>query len=196
MEDLRSQLTKLTQTLSVREPGKFPSQPYPNPAGQAHRVEASTSQSHKQVQSITILRSGKEIEKPKYPGIMQPTASEPDPEEVSSEESEEPIERKKKEGNEEQSKKEKDVKERSTYEPRPHFPQKLAQSKKSKINAEMYEVFKQVRINIPLLDAIKQTPSYAKFLKDLCIVKRKINIHGKTFLTEQVSSILQFKTPP
>ena len=60
----------------------------------------------------------------------------------------------------------------------------------------IYEVFKQVRINIPLLDTIKQTPLYAKFLKDLCIVKRKINIHGKTFLTEQVSSILQFKTPP
>ena len=57
-------------------------------------------------------------------------------------------------------------------------------------------MFKQVRINIPLLVAIKQTPSYAKFLKDLCTVKRKINVHGKAFLTEQVSSILQFKTPP
>ena len=90
----------------------------------------------------------------------------------------------------------KEVEERSTYEPRPPFPQKLAQSKKSKINAEMYEVFKQVRINIPLLDTIKQTSLYAKILKDLCTVKRKINVHEKTFLTEQVSSILQFKTPP
>ena len=36
---------------------------------------------------------------------------------------------------------------------------------------EIYEIFKQVKVNIPLLDAIKQIPSYAKFLKDLCIVK-------------------------
>jgi len=57
-------------------------------------------------------------------------------------------------------------------------------------------VFKQVRINILLLDAIKQTPSYAKFLKDLCTVKRKINVHEKAFLTEQVSAIFQLKTPP
>jgi hypothetical protein len=30
---------------------------------------------------------------------------------------------------------------------------------------DMMEVFKQVKINIPLLDAIRQIPSYAKFLK-------------------------------
>ena len=35
------------------------------------------------------------------------------------------------------------------------------------------EVFKQVKINLPLLDAIQQIPSYAKFLKDLCTHKRK-----------------------
>ena len=33
---------------------------------------------------------------------------------------------------------------------------------------EMLELFKQVHINLPLLDAIKQVPNYAKFLKDLC----------------------------
>ncbi|XP_052172242.1 uncharacterized protein LOC127788168 [Diospyros lotus] len=110
LEDMRSQLTKLTQTLSVREPGKFPSQPSPNPVGQAHRAEGSSSENHEQVQSVTVLRSGKVIEKPKDPRTM---------------------------------------------------------------------------INIPLLDAIKQTPSYAKFLKDLCTVKRKINVREKAFLTEQ-----------
>ena len=50
---------------------------------------------------------------------MQPTAGEPGPEEVSSEESEEPIERKEKEGKGEQSKK--DVEERPTYELKPPF---------------------------------------------------------------------------
>ncbi|KAL3566429.1 hypothetical protein D5086_031844 [Populus alba] len=49
----------------------------------------------------------------------------------------------------------------------------------------------KVRINILLLDAIKQVPSYAKFLKDLCTVKRKLNVKKKAFLAEQVSVILQ-----
>jgi len=58
-------------------------------------------------------------------------------------------------------------------------------------NTEIFETFKQVRINIPLLDAIKQVPSYAKFLKDLCTMKRKLNVKKKAFLAEQVSVILQ-----
>jgi hypothetical protein len=41
------------------------------------------------------------------------------------------------------------------------------------------------------LDVIKQVPSYAKFFKDLCTVKRKLNVKKKAFLAEQVSVILQ-----
>ena len=41
------------------------------------------------------------------------------------------------------------------------------------------DVFKYVKINILLLDAIKQIPSYAKFLKDLCMVKWKLNVQKK-----------------
>jgi hypothetical protein len=57
------------------------------------------------------------------------------------------------------------------------------------------EVFKQVQINIPFLDAIQQIPSYAKFLKDLVRVKRKTNIPKKAFMTKLVSAILQYKLP-
>ena len=66
MEDIRSQLTKLTQTLSVREPERFPSQPNPNPIRQTNQVEASNSETntHEQVQAAIILRSGRLIEKP------------------------------------------------------------------------------------------------------------------------------------
>ena len=42
---------------------------------------------------------------------------------------------------------------------------------------------------------IKQVPTYVKFLKDLCTVKRGLNVDKKAFLTEQVSSIIQCKTP-
>ena len=56
-------------------------------------------------------------------------------------------------------------------------------------------MFKQVQINIPVLDAIQQVPLYAKFLKNLITVKRKTNVPKKAFLTKQVSSILQCKLP-
>ena len=62
-------------------------------------------------------------------------------------------------------------------------------------HTEILEVLRQVKVNIPLLDIIKQVPTYAKFLKDLCTVKRGLNIDQKAFLTEQVSAIIQYKTP-
>ncbi|GAV58882.1 hypothetical protein CFOL_v3_02415 [Cephalotus follicularis] len=63
---------------------------------------------------------------------------------------------------------------------------------------EMMELFKQVQINIPLLDAIRQVPAYAKFLKDLCTTKRKLKtyIPKTVHLTEQVSAVLSNKLPP
>ena len=56
-------------------------------------------------------------------------------------------------------------------------------------------MLRQVKVNIPLLDMIKQVPTYAKFLKDLCMVKKGLGIEKKAFLTEQVSAIIQSKTP-
>ncbi|GAV64640.1 Asp_protease_2 domain-containing protein [Cephalotus follicularis] len=62
----------------------------------------------------------------------------------------------------------------------------------------MTEMFKQVQINLPLLDAIRQVPAYAKFLKDLCTTKRKLKTHipKMVHLTEQVSAVLSNKFPP
>ena len=59
----------------------------------------------------------------------------------------------------------------------------------------MLEVLRQVKVNISLLDMIKQVPTYAKFLKDLCTVKKGLNVNKKAFLTEQVSAIIECKTP-
>ena len=73
----------------------------------------------------------------------------------------------------------------------PSFPQALKAKKKAINQAEILEVLRQVKVNIPLLYMIKQVPTYAKFLKDLCIVKRRLNVDKKAFLTEQVSAIIQ-----
>ena len=77
----------------------------------------------------------------------------------------------------------------------PHFPQELRKKKNSVNQTEILEVLRQVKVNIPLLDMIKQVPTYAKFLKDLCTVKRGLNVNKKAFLTEQVSTIIECKIP-
>ena len=55
-------------------------------------------------------------------------------------------------------------------------------------------MLRRVNVNIPLLDMIKQVPTCAKFLKDLCTVKKGLGINKKAFMTEQVNSIIQCKT--
>ena len=77
----------------------------------------------------------------------------------------------------------------------PPFPQALRGKKKATQQAGILEVLRQVKVNIPLLDLIKQVSAYAKFLKDLCIVKKGLGIEKKAFLTEQVSAIIQSKYP-
>ncbi|RVW58821.1 putative mitochondrial protein [Vitis vinifera] len=77
----------------------------------------------------------------------------------------------------------------------PPFPQALHGKKGIRNASEILEVLRQVKVNIPLLDMIKQVPTYAKFLKDLCTIKRGLTVNKKAFLTEQVSAILQCKSP-
>ena len=61
----------------------------------------------------------------------------------------------------------------SDYKPVPPFPQALAESRKYKQNKDLRETFRRCEVDIPLLDAIKQVPRYAKFLKEMCTIKRK-----------------------
>ena len=75
----------------------------------------------------------------------------------------------------------------------PSFPQALRSKKKAPQQAGILEVLRQVKVNIPLLDIIQQVPAYAKFLKDLCTIKKGLGIEKKAFLTEQVSAIIQSK---
>ena len=77
----------------------------------------------------------------------------------------------------------------------PPFPQALRGKKKIPNQAEIWEVLRQVKVNLPLLDMIKQAPTYSKFLKNMYTVKKGLGIAKKPFLTEQVSAIIQSKTP-
>ena len=59
---------------------------------------------------------------------------------------------------------------------------------------KIIEIFNQVKINVPLLDAIQQIP-YAKFLKDICTKKRKTNVLKKVFLATNISELLSGLIP-
>ncbi|CAN6445288.1 unnamed protein product [Victoria cruziana] len=62
---------------------------------------------------------------------------------------------------------------------------------------DMLEMFKAVCINLPLLDAIRQVPAYARFLKELCTKKRKSRkVPECVMLSEETSSLLQRRLPP
>nr|GEW45060.1 hypothetical protein [Tanacetum cinerariifolium] len=71
-------------------------------------------------------------------------------------------------------------------------------AKKGPHSEDMWETFKQVKINLPLIDAIKKIHAYAKFSKDSCTQKRKLKVTlpKKINLTEHVSAVLSSSLPP
>ncbi|XP_048445560.1 uncharacterized protein LOC125479760 [Pyrus x bretschneideri] len=155
--------------MSEREPGRFPSQTDANPKGK------------EQVNAIRTLRSGKlydrreEVVEPKD---QEENANEAVPLPSSPLAAPTPAPKLK------------------NYDPPMPFPQRFQRQRKDKHMLDISEKFKKVQINIPLLDAIAQIPSYTKFLKGLCINKRKFTDHEKIELTNCCSEVLTTKMPP
>ncbi|CAN6569164.1 unnamed protein product [Malus baccata var. baccata] len=75
------------------------------------------------------------------------------------------------------------------------FPRRFMQSKQEETENDILETFKKVQVNIPLLDAIKQVPRYAKFLKELCTTRKRISSKEVVKVSENVSAVLQRKLP-
>ena len=166
-DDLQYSITNINKMLEGQERGRFPSQTLPNPKG-IHEVGSGMDE----VKSIITLRSGKEVDQPLPKPVEESRQGEKlQPEHVLLED------------------------DTMKYRIPPHFPQALRGKKKETQQAEMLEVLRQVKVNIPLLDLINQVPAYAKFLKDLCTIKRGLGIEKKAFLTEHVSALIQSKYP-
>ncbi|XP_045791710.1 uncharacterized protein LOC123886438 [Trifolium pratense] len=81
------------------------------------------------------------------------------------------------------------------YVPPIPFPQRVQKNIKKTVeeDKEILDVFRKCAVNIPLLDAIKQIPKYAKFLKDLCTHKRKLKGNERVSLGRNVSAFIQPK---
>ena len=57
-------------------------------------------------------------------------------------------------------------------------------------NEELMKLFKQVHINLSLLDVIQHVLAYAKFLKKLCTQKHESRTMERIMLSEDVSAVL------
>ena len=188
---MRSQITKLTSSIGnlQQEKGKLPSQPIQNPQGQNSVVVSGPSEgTFEHYKAVTTLRSGKVVDKTiqtKEP--TQDSQSELVREDEVSDKPNVPN------TNDIDGEPEKD---KATHVPPAPYPHRLRAPKKVNNHSEIYELFKQVKLNIPLLDAIKQIPSYAKFLKDLCTVKRKLGVNKEAFMTEHSTSLIRNNLPP
>nr|XP_009762848.1 PREDICTED: uncharacterized protein LOC104214825 [Nicotiana sylvestris] len=75
------------------------------------------------------------------------------------------------------------------------FPQKMKREKLDKQFSKFLDILKQLYINIPFIDALKQMPSYAKFLKEILSSKRKLEEVSVDKLMQKCSAILQNKLP-
>ncbi|CAN6547073.1 unnamed protein product [Malus baccata var. baccata] len=76
------------------------------------------------------------------------------------------------------------------------FPHRFMQSKKDESDKDILDTFRKVQVNIPLLDAIKQVPKYAKFMKELCTTRKRASNKEVVRVSENVSAVLQRKLPP
>ena len=151
LDNMHSEISRLSnQQPHGSEIGKVPFQSQQQQRG-VHEIGLTNDPNLRidEVKAVVTLRCGKEL-RPAVPALVKsaPTVADPPQEEQLA------------------------SKEEVKISVPPPFPQALRKKKSFVNQTEMIEVLRQVKVNIPLLDMIKQVPTYAKFLKDLCTVKR------------------------
>ena len=141
LDSMHSEISRLSNQQQGPKKGKFPSQTQKKPRGIHERGSASDPNARTdEVKAVVTLRSAKEL-RSTVPAPTKTTTTVADPIE------------------EEQLATGEEVK--NTVPP--PFPQSLRKRKNSVNETEILEVLRQVKVNIPLLDMIKQVPTYAKF---------------------------------
>ena len=194
VDQLEKQMGQIAEFMGqFREQGKLPSSTVPNPKGSFESAKAIT------------LRSGKEIGADPTPSQSGPKGDENL--QIEEEESSKPtakvgeslpqVPSAPKLSN--SAKKGKNVSNSVSTNAFPSnapFPSRFMQTRKEEAEKDILETFRKVQVNIPLLDAIKQVPRYAKFLKELCTTRKRMSTKEVVKVGENVSAILQRKLPP
>ncbi|CAN6697919.1 unnamed protein product [Malus baccata var. baccata] len=194
VDQLEKQIGQIAEFLGkFRDPGQLPSSTIPNPKGGFESAKA------------ILLRSGKEIGAGSTPSqtgpksdvnvqIEEEESSMPTAKEVP------PLPQVPKAPNLSNSaNKGKNVSNSvhtNVFPSNVPFPSRFMQTKKEEAEKDILETFRKVQVSIPLLDAIKQIPRYAKFLKELCTTRKRMSTKEVVKVGENVSAILQRKLPP
>ncbi|CAN6695167.1 unnamed protein product [Malus baccata var. baccata] len=193
VDQLEKQMGQIAEVVGqIRDQGKLPSSTIPNPKGGFESAKAITLRSGKEVGAGFLSKTGHKEDE-----ILQ----------MEEEESHEPTAKvevplpqvSKGPKLSKLSDKGKNVSNSVSTNVVPSnapFPSRFAQTKKDEAEKDILETLRKVQVNIPLLDAIKQVPRYAKFLKELCTTRKRISTKEVVKVGENVSAILQHKLPP
>ncbi|CAN6572969.1 unnamed protein product [Malus baccata var. baccata] len=185
VKNMEKQMGQIALQVSERDPGTFPSQTVPNPRG---REECN---------AIRTLRSGKSYNNSHENSIGNSQAAElPQPKSANFADSEisadSGLSQDRSENTAEATTKTAD----RVYDPPMPYPERLKPKPNDQQLTDFMKTLAKVQMNLPLIDAIKNIPSYAKFLKDVCTKKKKLMDSEKVILTEQCSAVLLHKLPP
>ncbi|KAL0461398.1 UNVERIFIED_CONTAM: hypothetical protein Slati_0027400 [Sesamum latifolium] len=183
IQNLESQVSQLASSVSrLESQGKLPSQTIINPK---QNVSAITLCSEKELQFENSTRPGHTLQNRTENSVVRGHAEQGKTGEEL-------------ENSPKQAEKSDQVGEEhpKVFEPKPPFPERFAKSKQEEEKKDILETLRKVEVNIPLLDAIKQIPRYAKFLKEMCTNKSKLKGNERVSMEENVSAIIQRKLPP
>ncbi|CAN6712728.1 unnamed protein product [Malus baccata var. baccata] len=191
MDELEKQVGQIAEFMGqFREQGKLPSSTVVNPRGGVETAKAIT------------LRSGKEVgtePKPSKSVLKEDEKLQIEEEEQAKATAriEQSLPQPPKHSNSATIGKEGPIQVNSNVIlPNVPFPSRVLQAKNEEEEKDVLEMFRKVHVNIPLLDAIKQIPKYAKFLKKLCTTRKRIREKDVVHVSENVSALLQRKLPP
>ncbi|CAN6687766.1 unnamed protein product [Malus baccata var. baccata] len=182
VNELKKQMGQMAEFLGqFRENGKLPSTTVVNPKGGFESAKAITLRSGKEVRNKEDEKMQIEEDEQSYPTarVASPMPQPPRPSHPSTSGNVVP-----------------NVVNSNTNLPNVPFPRRFAQSKKEESEKDILDTFRKVQVNIPLLDAIKQVPRYAKFLKELFTTRKRISNKEVVKVSENVSAVLQRKLPP
>ncbi|CAN6583278.1 unnamed protein product [Malus baccata var. baccata] len=200
--NLETQVGQLATMFNERKKGKFPSQSEQNPRGMEHCKVIRTLRSGKSYDNREMVHHEAEVEEEELTGSAS-LAAKSRSEDISAAGIPDPSASDKVQSRPNfDANKEKGLgslfapSDKPPYKPPLPFPQRQQQRSKDQQCIEFMKTLAKVQINLPLLDAIKQIPSYAKFLKELCSKKKKFLEYEKVILTEQCSDALLHKLPP
>ncbi|XP_074300457.1 uncharacterized protein LOC141631725 [Silene latifolia] len=171
LENQFGQMSSDLGRLEARDSGKLPSQTIPNPKPNA---SAMTLRSGKELQG-SKAKISEIIEQEEEELVIEPNIAPP----LVQKEKVTPVVT-------------------PTYVDAPPFPEALKRKSRPTQDKDVYETFRKCEVNIPLLDLLKSVPRYAKFLKELCTIKRNQKLKGfqKVKVNEHVSALFQHKLPP